>query len=341
MVSRAEVPAPKRTRNINDVYERIMARMDERLDQFVDQFSNRMNDMMNLRRCGDRNGQRSEDEELGNPFFEGDCSSSNELGDHGVAGDDYEGAPVFDDGYEEAPIFDDDQFEEESMPVYDTDIEDVIISVLFHLRRMRKKMDMIGWGTETSLEDKKIGGSGVVSRNKYVKVVVYMKENKEECYSEALEFRVKPLRSDKRLWGDHALIIERHALASFQGEWGLDANVVTPLQLLSKTGVPDPDVPGIQGANVYLDGRLRCHTARVHTAIGCYVAGPVGFAMAGVTLRGSCLGCWVFDVNVQQEGLVSTYESRRFCCWVPLLSMVTENVLVALSPSKHSFGCIL
>ncbi|GJS51825.1 hypothetical protein Tco_0625187 [Tanacetum coccineum] len=41
---------PKRTRNINDVYERIMARMDERLDQFVDQFSNRMNDMMNLRK---------------------------------------------------------------------------------------------------------------------------------------------------------------------------------------------------------------------------------------------------------------------------------------------------
>ncbi|GJW24313.1 hypothetical protein Tco_0038124 [Tanacetum coccineum] len=117
---------PRRTRNINDVYERIMARMDERLDQFVDQFSNRMNDMMNLRSCGDRNGQRSEDEELGNPFSEGDCSSSNELGDHGVAGDDYEGAPVFDDGYEEAPIFDDDQFEEESMPVYDTDIEDVI-----------------------------------------------------------------------------------------------------------------------------------------------------------------------------------------------------------------------
>ncbi|GJS65054.1 subtilisin-like protease SBT4.3, partial [Tanacetum coccineum] len=117
---------PRRTRNINDVYKRIMARMDERLDQFVDQFYNRMNDMMNLRRCGDRNGRRSEDEELGNPFFEGDCSSSNELGDHGMAGDDYERAPVFDDGYEEAPIFDDDQFKEESMPVYDTDIEDVI-----------------------------------------------------------------------------------------------------------------------------------------------------------------------------------------------------------------------
>ncbi|GJR96161.1 hypothetical protein Tco_0268335 [Tanacetum coccineum] len=86
-----------------------------------------MNDMMNLRRCKDRNGQRRiEDEELGNPFFEGDCSSSNEWGDYGVAGDDYEGAPVSDDDYEEAPVFDDDQFKEELMPVYDTDIEDVI-----------------------------------------------------------------------------------------------------------------------------------------------------------------------------------------------------------------------
>ncbi|GJW92297.1 reverse transcriptase domain-containing protein [Tanacetum coccineum] len=85
-----------------------------------------MNDMMNLRRCGDRNGRRSKDEELGNPFFKGDCSSSNEWGDHGVTDDDYEGAPVFDDDYKEAPIFDDDQFEEESMPVYDTDIEYVI-----------------------------------------------------------------------------------------------------------------------------------------------------------------------------------------------------------------------
>ncbi|GKC36922.1 putative leucine-rich repeat domain-like protein [Tanacetum coccineum] len=35
-------------------------------------------------------------------------------------------APIFDDDYEEALIFNDDQFEEESMPVYDTDIEDVI-----------------------------------------------------------------------------------------------------------------------------------------------------------------------------------------------------------------------
>ncbi|GJR99226.1 hypothetical protein Tco_0315735, partial [Tanacetum coccineum] len=94
--------------------------------KFVDQFANRMNDMMDLRRCKDRNGRRSEDEELGNPFFEGDCSSSNEWGDYGVAGDDYEGAPIFDDDYEEASVFYDDQFEEESMPVYDTDIEDVI-----------------------------------------------------------------------------------------------------------------------------------------------------------------------------------------------------------------------
>ncbi|GJV71499.1 hypothetical protein Tco_1491494 [Tanacetum coccineum] len=84
-----------------------------------------MKDMMNPRRCRDRNGQRSEDEELGNPFFEGDCSSSNEWGDYGVAGDDYEGALVFDDDYEKAPVFDDDQLEE-PMQVYDTDIEDVI-----------------------------------------------------------------------------------------------------------------------------------------------------------------------------------------------------------------------
>ncbi|GJT01656.1 hypothetical protein Tco_0822825 [Tanacetum coccineum] len=117
---------PRRTMNINDVYKRIMTRMEERLDQFVDQFANRMNDMMNQRRCKDRNGRRSKDEVLGNPFFEGDCSSSNEWGDYGVAGDDYEGSPVFDDDYEEAPVFDDDQFEEESMMVYDTDIEDVI-----------------------------------------------------------------------------------------------------------------------------------------------------------------------------------------------------------------------
>ncbi|GJZ26416.1 hypothetical protein Tco_0570669 [Tanacetum coccineum] len=47
-------------------------------------------------------------------------------GDYGVAGDDYEGAPVFDDDYEKASVFNDDQFEKELMPVYDTDIEDVI-----------------------------------------------------------------------------------------------------------------------------------------------------------------------------------------------------------------------
>ncbi|GKF76623.1 hypothetical protein Tco_0229093 [Tanacetum coccineum] len=60
--------------------------------------------------------KRSEGEESEYPFFEGDGSSSNEWGDYGVVGDDYEGPPVFDD----------DQYEEKSMPVYDTDIENVI-----------------------------------------------------------------------------------------------------------------------------------------------------------------------------------------------------------------------
>ncbi|GJY38379.1 retrovirus-related pol polyprotein from transposon TNT 1-94, partial [Tanacetum coccineum] len=60
--------------------------------------------------------KRSEGEESEYPFVEGDGSSFDEWGDYGVAGDDYEGPPVFDD----------DQYGEESMPVYDTDIEDVI-----------------------------------------------------------------------------------------------------------------------------------------------------------------------------------------------------------------------
>nr|GEX34155.1 succinate-semialdehyde dehydrogenase, mitochondrial [Tanacetum cinerariifolium] len=116
---------PRRTKNINDVYECIMARMEERLYQFVDQFANRMNDMMNPRRHEDRNGRRNEDEESENPFFEGDGSSLfAEL-------EEWEGGGVADDNYEEAPVFNDDQYEEEivkeeSMPVHDTDIEDVI-----------------------------------------------------------------------------------------------------------------------------------------------------------------------------------------------------------------------
>ncbi|GKD71606.1 hypothetical protein Tco_1325696, partial [Tanacetum coccineum] len=114
--------SPRRARNINDVYERIMARMDERLDQFVDQFSNRMNDMMNLRRCGDRSGRRSEDEESENLFFKGDGSSLSAKPEEweydGVVDDDYEESSVFDDDqfdddYERPPVFDDDQFEEE------------------------------------------------------------------------------------------------------------------------------------------------------------------------------------------------------------------------------------
>ncbi|GJS92133.1 hypothetical protein Tco_0774769 [Tanacetum coccineum] len=60
--------------------------------------------------------RRSEGEELEYPFFEGDGSSSDEWRDYGMADDDYEGSPIFDA----------DQYEEESMPVYDTDIEDVI-----------------------------------------------------------------------------------------------------------------------------------------------------------------------------------------------------------------------
>ncbi|GJV31464.1 hypothetical protein Tco_1391864 [Tanacetum coccineum] len=60
--------------------------------------------------------KRSEGEELEYPFFKGDGSFSDEWRDYGMGGDDYEGPPVFDD----------DQYEEESMPVYNTDIEDVI-----------------------------------------------------------------------------------------------------------------------------------------------------------------------------------------------------------------------
>ncbi|GJZ46038.1 ribonuclease H-like domain-containing protein [Tanacetum coccineum] len=60
--------------------------------------------------------RRSEGNESEYPFFEGDGSSSDEWRNYGMAGDDYKGPPVFDD----------DQYEKESMPVYDTDIEDVI-----------------------------------------------------------------------------------------------------------------------------------------------------------------------------------------------------------------------
>ncbi|GJU91721.1 hypothetical protein Tco_1304144 [Tanacetum coccineum] len=60
--------------------------------------------------------RRSEGEELEYSFFEGDGLSSDKWGDYGVAGDDFEGPPVFND----------DQYEEVSVPVYNTDIEDVI-----------------------------------------------------------------------------------------------------------------------------------------------------------------------------------------------------------------------
>nr|GEY04932.1 hypothetical protein [Tanacetum cinerariifolium] len=112
----------KRHNNTYDVYERIMARMKERLYEFVDRFSNQKNDMMNPRRRGDRNGQRSEGEESENLFFEVDGSSlfveREEWEDDGVANDDYE----------EGPVFDNDQYEEESMPVYDNNIEEKDLS---------------------------------------------------------------------------------------------------------------------------------------------------------------------------------------------------------------------
>nr|GEX55365.1 hypothetical protein [Tanacetum cinerariifolium] len=60
--------------------------------------------------------RRSEKEDSEYPFFDGDGLSSDEWREYGMAGDDYEGPSVFDD----------DQYEEESMAVYDTDIEDVI-----------------------------------------------------------------------------------------------------------------------------------------------------------------------------------------------------------------------
>ncbi|GJU97452.1 ankyrin repeat-containing protein [Tanacetum coccineum] len=98
---------PRRNRNINDVYDRIMARMEERLDQFVDQFVDRMNDMMNPKRRRDRNGRRSEGEESEYPFFEGD-GSSDKWGDYDVTGDGYEGPSVFDDDqYEEEIVSED------------------------------------------------------------------------------------------------------------------------------------------------------------------------------------------------------------------------------------------
>ncbi|GJS86126.1 hypothetical protein Tco_0752667 [Tanacetum coccineum] len=140
----------RRNRNINDVYDRIMARIEERFDQFVNQFVDRMNDMINLKRRGDRNGQRSKDEESEYLFFEGD-DSSDEWGDYGVTGDGYEGPPVFDDDHYEEEIVSGDVGKgfvdnypnlqedennvlfsgvvlgvEEESPVYDTDIEDVI-----------------------------------------------------------------------------------------------------------------------------------------------------------------------------------------------------------------------
>nr|GEX46932.1 hypothetical protein [Tanacetum cinerariifolium] len=86
-----------------------------------------MNDMMNPRRHGNRDGRRGEGEELEYPFFEGNGSSFDEWEDYGVADDDYEEAPVFDDDqYEDVIGMEEGFIDKESMPVYDTDIEDFI-----------------------------------------------------------------------------------------------------------------------------------------------------------------------------------------------------------------------
>ncbi|GKA03238.1 hypothetical protein Tco_0676019 [Tanacetum coccineum] len=102
-----------------------------------------MSDMMNPRRHGDRNGRNSEGEESENLFFEGDGSSSDEQPDRPRTlfaeliiwdiGDEEEEYP-FVDNYQN---FQEEEnnvsfpgvvlgVEEESMPVYDTYIEDVI-----------------------------------------------------------------------------------------------------------------------------------------------------------------------------------------------------------------------
>nr|GEW38219.1 hypothetical protein [Tanacetum cinerariifolium] len=88
--------------------------------------SSQVHKMVDSKNLLDRVSSSKHRRRLEYSFFEGDGSSFDEWGDYGVAGDNYEGAPVFDDDYEEASVFDDDQFKEESMLVYDTDIEDAI-----------------------------------------------------------------------------------------------------------------------------------------------------------------------------------------------------------------------
>ncbi|GKD71078.1 hypothetical protein Tco_1325168 [Tanacetum coccineum] len=95
-----------------------MARIEEQLDQFVDQFADRVHGMMNPRRHGDRNGQSSKGEESENPFFKGDSSSYNEQPDRPMTL--FAEPIIWDIGDEE------EEYQEESMPDYDTDIEDVI-----------------------------------------------------------------------------------------------------------------------------------------------------------------------------------------------------------------------
>ncbi|GKE20739.1 hypothetical protein Tco_1432251, partial [Tanacetum coccineum] len=67
--------------------------------------------------------RRSEGEESEYPFFKSDGSSSDEWRDYGMASDDYEGPPDETNVSFSGVVL---GVEEESMPVYDTDIEDAI-----------------------------------------------------------------------------------------------------------------------------------------------------------------------------------------------------------------------
>ncbi|GJX09982.1 hypothetical protein Tco_0199841, partial [Tanacetum coccineum] len=67
--------------------------------------------------------RRSEGEESEYSFFEGDGSSSDEWRDYGMASDDYEGPPDETNVSFSGVVL---GIEEESMPVYNTDIEDAI-----------------------------------------------------------------------------------------------------------------------------------------------------------------------------------------------------------------------
>ncbi|GKC48405.1 hypothetical protein Tco_1066127 [Tanacetum coccineum] len=139
--------SPRRNKNINNIYEqeferRTMARMEARLDQFVDQLADRMKDMMNPRRYEDRVQKetlcrlrlRVEITECVSKFPSNYHGSFCSLGMRVSSPEDEEEEYPFVDNYQN---FQEEKnnvsfpgvvlgVEEELMPVYDTDIEDVI-----------------------------------------------------------------------------------------------------------------------------------------------------------------------------------------------------------------------